>query len=226
MEPHIISLLQSDKYARNAAALEAEMARITEDLGSTSAETRLQSARALNRLARAELSWMLLPVRNHFRSADFRDIVDPALRAADDRTRAILLNTVRNAYERYIVHPMWGDLRSEDYGSWWEEWLHSTGETFVDNADLPTRCEAAYLLALTGDPRGWEAYLEIVPRRSALLGQLELAILLCPNSRTPTLVDSILALTDETERRYPKQAFTAQSIRGALGAGHREANPA
>ncbi|MFZ4842012.1 hypothetical protein [Mycetocola saprophilus] len=222
MEPHIISLLQSEKYARRAATLEAEIARITEDLGSTSDESRLQAGRALNRLARAELSWMLLPVRNHFLDPAFRDVLDPVLSAADDRTRVILLNTMRNAYERHIVHPMWGDLRGEDHGNWWNEWLHSTGETYVENSDLPTRCEAAYLLALTGDPRGWETYLEIVPKRSAMLGQLELAILLCPDSRTPALVDSILALADEAERRHPKQAITAQGIRDALGAGRRD----
>ncbi|RLP75008.1 hypothetical protein D9V32_11325 [Mycetocola tolaasinivorans] len=216
MEQQIISLLQSDKYARKAAALEAELARIDEDLHSSSEKDRLHAARALNRLARAELSWMLLSVRNHFLSPAFRDLLDPVIDTADARTRAILLHTMRNAYERYIVHPMWGDLRREDDGSWWDAWILSTGETFIENSDLPIRGEAAYLLALSGDPRGWETYLEIVPKRSALLGQLELAILLCPDSRTPAMVDSILALADETERRHPGQAYTAQSIRDAL----------
>lgn len=216
MEPQIAELLRSERYARTAASLQSTLAAVGADLRAPDESRRLRGARELSTLARAELSWMKLPVRAFFVSAaTCRDLED-ALDASTSQTRIALLIAIKNAYERYVVHPMWREVHQESDATAWSSWLQLLGGRFMMGPDLMLRAEAAYLLALSGDERAWQVYLEIVPRRSALLGHLEFAILRCPDSRTPEMRAALVDLADDVERRHPKQAHTASDVRSAL----------
>ena len=214
-------LLGSARFAAHAAAQEAELAEIADGLRASESADRLRAARRLSALARAELSWMMLPVRAHFLAAGTREDLAEALRTDEVALQDALLIAIRNAYERYITHPMWQQdpvaaTGGDADAAAWRAWMHPIAERLIAASAPTTRAEAAYLLALCEDPRAWDVYREVVAKRSGLLGHLELAILRCPDSRTPEVRDALLDLAARIAERHPRQAYTAESVRSAL----------
>lgn len=221
MSTQVSELLGSARFAASAAQREAELAGIADGLRAPESANRLRAARRLSALARAELSWMMLPVRAHFLSAGTRRELAEALRTDDVALRDTLLIAIRNAYERYVTHPMWWQdpvaaTGTDADADVWRAWMHPIAEGLMTASAPTTRAEAAYLLALCEDPRAWDVYLEVVAKRSGLLGHLELAVLRCPDSRTVEVRTALLDLAARTAERHPRQAYTAESIRSAL----------
>jgi hypothetical protein len=218
METQIVELLHSARFEKSATALNQTLARATNDLESLDGQQQLHGARELSKLARSELSWMKLPVRDFFASPETRDRLGAVMESTEaTMTRATLLIAIRNAYERYIVHPMWEPVTQPLEAQAWETWLTDLGGRFADDADLTVRAEAAYLLAISGDQRAWSIYLEVVPRRTALLSHLELALLRYPESIRAETRDALRGLASTTAAKHPRLGFTASSIATALG---------
>ncbi|VXB83305.1 conserved hypothetical protein [Microbacterium sp. 8M] len=223
MDDQIARWLSSARYATRAAEANAEFAQLEDALDSADVTVRLTAARRLSSLARAELGWFLLPVREYFLRAETRRMLGGALRAeADVKVRDSLLNTVRHAAERCVAHPMWEPVRAAAQEREWRDWVHSLAETFSVAPELSTRAEAAYLLAFCDDGRAWEVYRDVIPRRSGLLGTLELAIERYPLSITPEIGATLLDLADTVGSTHPRQRYPAAGIRAALTGRHRE----
>ncbi|MBO9704626.1 MAG: hypothetical protein J7474_03805 [Arthrobacter sp.] len=221
LDPQVAVILASDRYARRSAELGRDLAVISDGLRSEDAAQRLAAVKTLSKLARAELSWLVLPVREHFLAEGTRAGLRAALQAAaadDDggKTVPLLLNTVRHAAERYVAHPMWAPVSSPEEVRTWRNWVGSWAGEYAEESAPAVKVEAAYLLAFCGDPQAWDVFQSVVPRRSAALGQLELAVLQYPGSISPSVAAELRDLAERTAAAHPRQRFVADGIREAL----------
>ncbi|QTF73158.1 hypothetical protein [Arthrobacter woluwensis] len=162
-----------------------------------------------------------MPLREHFLADGTRAGLRAALQAAaadDDggKTVALLLNTVRHAAERYVTHPMWAPASSPDEVHTWRNWVGSWAGEYAEESAPAVKVEAACLLAFCGDPRAWEIFQAVVPRRSAALGQLELAVLQYPGSISTSVAMELRDLAERTAAAHSRQRFVADGIREAL----------
>lgn len=221
LDSQVAGILASDRYARRSAELARDLDGITDGLRSEDAAQRLAAAKSLNSLARAELSWLALPVRENFLADATRAGLRTALQAAaadDDGGKAValLLNTVRHAAERCVTHPMWAPVSTPEEIRTWQNWVGSWAGEYAEDSAPAVKVEAAYLLAFCGVPRAWEVFQAVVPRRSAALSQLELAVLQYPGSISPSVAAELRELAERTAAAHPRQRFVADGIREAL----------
>ncbi|MGW8482686.1 hypothetical protein ACWGJP_06075 [Microbacterium sp. NPDC055903] len=219
MDDRIADVLQSPRYASRAAESAMELAEVESGLGSDDPKVRIAAARRLSALTRAELSWLLLPIREYFLDARTLEVLAAVLRAETEVTvRDSLLNTLRHASERFVTHPMWDPLRAASDERIWYERLHPIAASFSEVSDASTRVEAAYLLAACGDGRAWDVFLQVIPRRSAALATLELAVLQYPQSIADEQRSALADLADTIGTKHPRQRYVADGIRAALSA--------
>lgn len=217
VDDQIAGWLSSARYATRAAESRAEFAQLDDAVGSGDVAVRLAAVRRLSALARAELGWFLLPVREYFLSTETRRMLGAALSVETDvKVRDSLLNTVRHASERCVTHTMWEPVRAAEDEREWCDWVHLIAATFSVAPDLSTRAEAAYLLAFCDDARAWEVYQEVIPRRSGLLPMLEMAIERYPLSISDETGAALLALADAVGSAHPRQRYPAAGIRTVL----------
>lgn len=217
MDAQIEDWLSSERYANGRAKLAAEFAQLNDAMVSSEPKSRFDVARRLSSLARSELSWFLLPVREYFLAPSTQQLIADSLRIETDvKTRDRTLNTLRHASERFIEHPMWEPTRSAPEEDTWRDWMHGIAESFVADPRSSTRAEVAYLLAACDDASAWDLFSEAVRRRPALLTTLHDAVLRYPVSMTTEIRAAMLALSAATAARNPRQQYAADGIRAAL----------
>lgn len=217
MNDQIENWLSSERYAKGAAKLSAEFAELNSALVSSDPQKRLSATRRLSTLSRSELSWFLLPVREYFLEPTTQRLIAESFRLeTETKTRDRMLNTLRHASEQFVEHPMWTPKKSQIDHDAWRLWVHGIAESFAGDRRSSTRAEAAYLLALCGDPRAWALFLDEVRRRPGALTMLHDAVVRYPSSITPELRASILLLAEEVGAADPRQAYAADGIRTAL----------
>jgi hypothetical protein len=111
---------------------------------------------------------------------------------------------------------MWAPVSSPDEVHSWRNWVGSRAGEYAEESSPAVKVEAAYLLAFCGDPQAWDVFQAVVPRRSAALGQLELAVLQYPGSISPSVAAELRELAERTAAAHPRQRFVADGIREAL----------
>lgn len=217
MDDRITSVLESPRYAARSSELKDELAKLEQNLGSDDPKLRLTAARRLSAIARAELNWYLLPVREYFLSVQAQQTLCTIIKAETElKTRDSLLNTLRHASERFVSHEMWQEISSASDEQRWRQWLLPIATTISSAQQASTQVEAAYLLAYLGDALAWDVFLEVLPRRSASLPALEFAVLQYSHSINEANRAALLDLADAIEARHPRQRYTAEGIRTAL----------
>lgn len=217
MEEQIERWLSSARFAKHAATLEAEFALLNDAMISIEPHTRLGAARRLSALARSELTWFLLPVREYFLESRTQQLIAESLRIeTEGNTRDRMLNTLRHASERFVEHPMWSPRWSEVAHDAWRSRVHGIAASFSAHPRSSTRAEAAYLLASCDDARSWDVLLDAVRRRSSAFTMLHDAVVRYPSSITPEQRASILALCDDIGTANQRYEYDAAGIRTAL----------
>ncbi|MFJ3959146.1 hypothetical protein [Arthrobacter sp. NPDC090010] len=111
---------------------------------------------------------------------------------------------------------MWEPVARPGETAAWNEQSAAVADAQATSPSLEIRAEAAYLLAMHGDGRAWEMFHQLIGRRSALLGQLELAILRYPQSIDPATAAGLSTLAEQTAISHPKQRYAAEGVRAAL----------
>lgn len=162
-------LSSSDHSKYRTQALE-ELGQVFSHSRASDIETRKKSAQKLSHIARQELSWRLLCLREWFLDeTGYVQLFDIISCEKDVKTQASLLRTLRFFCERMVFHPMWEEMFKDEPYLELKRALREFMQAFISIDEMAIKFEAASILAMLQDGRAWDMLTACVNKKPSYL---------------------------------------------------------